>query len=80
MAQPNLALRTTRNGLFSHYVVAGSKNPPPLGVGSVNIEIKDNRVLQARYKGNINCTAEDTKTIESYIASIKIPDKKNQAA
>lgn len=35
MAQPNLALRTTRNGLFSHYVVAGSKNPPPLGVGSV---------------------------------------------
>lgn len=35
MAQPHLALRTTRNGLFSHYVVAGSKNPPPLGVGSV---------------------------------------------
>lgn len=36
--------------------------------------------MQARYKGNINCTAEDTKTIESYIASIKTPDKKNQAA
>jgi len=35
MAQPNLALRTTRNGLFSHYVVAGSRNPPPLDVGSV---------------------------------------------
>lgn len=46
----------------------------------ITIEIKDNRVLQARYKGNINCTAEDTKTIESYIASIKTPDKKNQAA
>ncbi|MCI1768908.1 MAG: relaxase/mobilization nuclease domain-containing protein [Mageeibacillus sp.] len=35
MAQPNLALRTTRNGLFSHCVVAGSKNPLPLGMGSV---------------------------------------------
>lgn len=47
----------------------------------ITIEIKDNRVLQARYKGNINCTAEDTKTIESYIASIKALGKqKNQAA
>lgn len=44
MAQPHLALRTTRNGLFSHYVVAGSKNPPPLGVGSVNEDhLKRNR-------------------------------------
>lgn len=46
----------------------------------ITIEIKDNRVIQARYKGNINCTAEDTKKIENYIASIKTPDKKNQAA
>ena len=38
MTQPDLALRTTRNGLFSHYVVAGSKNPLPLGMGSVNVK------------------------------------------
>ena len=35
MAQPYLALRTTRNGLFSCYVTAGSKNPLPLCIGSV---------------------------------------------
>ena len=37
MAQPYLALRTTRNGLFSHYSVAGSKNPLPLGMVSVKL-------------------------------------------
>ena len=36
MAHPYLALRPTRNRLVSHYVVAGSKNPLPLGMGSVN--------------------------------------------
>lgn len=41
----------------------------------ITIEIKDNRVLQARYKGNINCTPEDTKTIESYIAAIQASKK-----
>ncbi len=35
MAHPYLALRPTRNGLVSHYIVAGSKNPLPLGMGSV---------------------------------------------
>jgi len=35
MAHPYLALRPIRNGLVSHYVVAGSKNPLPLGMGSV---------------------------------------------
>lgn len=35
MAHPYLALRPTRNRLVSHYVVAGSKNPLPLGMGSV---------------------------------------------
>lgn len=30
-----LALRPTRNGLASHYIVAGSKNPLPLGMRSV---------------------------------------------
>lgn len=41
------------------------------------------RLREEKYPLNkltINCTAEDTKTIESYIASIKTPDKKNQAA
>lgn len=33
MAYPNLALRPNRNVLVSHYVVAGSKNPLPLGMG-----------------------------------------------
>ena len=36
MAHPYLALRPTRNGRVSHYAVAGSKNPLPLGMGSVN--------------------------------------------
>ena len=35
MAHPYLALRPTRNGRVSHYAVAGSKNPLPLGMGSV---------------------------------------------
>ena len=35
MAYPHLALRPNRNVLVSHYVVAGSKNPLPLGMGSV---------------------------------------------
>ena len=35
MVQPYLALRTTGNGLFSCYVTARSKNPLPLGMGSV---------------------------------------------
>lgn len=35
MAQPHLALRTTGNGLFSYYIIVGSKNPLPLGMGSV---------------------------------------------
>ena len=35
MAHPYLALRPTRNGRGSHYAVAGSKNPLPLGMGSV---------------------------------------------
>ena len=35
MAHPYLALRPTRNGLVSHYAVAGSKNPLPLGMRSV---------------------------------------------
>ena len=37
MAYPHLALRPSRNVLVSHYVVAGSKNPLPLGMGSVKI-------------------------------------------
>ena len=37
MAYPYLALRPNRNVLVSHYVVAGSKNPLPSGMGSVNI-------------------------------------------
>ncbi|MCR4657221.1 MAG: class I SAM-dependent methyltransferase [Lachnospiraceae bacterium] len=37
MAHPYLALRPNRNVLVSHYVVAGSKNPLPLGMGSVNV-------------------------------------------
>ena len=36
MAYPHLALRPNRNVLVSRYVVAGSKNPLPLGMGSVN--------------------------------------------
>ena len=36
MAHPHLALRPNRNVRVSHYVVAGSKNPLPLGMGSVN--------------------------------------------
>lgn len=36
MAYPNLALRSTRNGLISHYIVAGSKNPLSSDMGSVN--------------------------------------------
>ncbi len=35
MAQPYLALRSTGNGQTSHKKVAGSKNPLPLGMGSV---------------------------------------------
>ncbi len=35
MAYPYLALRPTRNGLVSHYAVASSNNPLPLGMGSV---------------------------------------------
>ena len=35
MAHPYLALRPTRNGRVSHYAVAGSKNPLPLGMGNV---------------------------------------------
>jgi len=42
MAHPYLALRPIRNGLVSHYVVAGSKNPLPLGMGSVK---KENKLL-----------------------------------
>ena len=38
MAHPYLALRPTRNGRVSHYAVAGSKNPLPLGMGSVKFE------------------------------------------
>ena len=38
MAYPHLALRPTRNGLVSHYIVTGSKNPLPLGMGSVKPE------------------------------------------
>jgi len=37
MAHPYLALRPARNGLVSYYVVAGSKNPLPLGMRSVNV-------------------------------------------
>ena len=37
MAHPYLALRPTRNGWVSHYAVAGSKNPLPLGMGSVKM-------------------------------------------
>ena len=37
MAYPHLALRPARNGLVSHYVVAGSKNPTTLVVWSVKI-------------------------------------------
>ncbi len=39
MAQPYLALRSTGNGQTSHKKVAGSKNPLPLGMGSVNPEV-----------------------------------------
>lgn len=35
MAQPYLALRSTGNGQTSHKKAAGSKNPLPLGMGSV---------------------------------------------
>lgn len=35
MAYPYLALRPTRNRLVSHYIMAVSKNPLPLGMGSV---------------------------------------------
>ncbi len=52
MAQPDLALRTTRNGLFSHYVVAGSKNPLPLGMGSVNYSYRGNKAYNIRDTGN----------------------------
>ncbi len=36
MASPYLALRPTGNGLVSHYVVAGSRNPTTSVVWSVN--------------------------------------------
>lgn len=38
MAYPYLALRPTRNGLVSHYIVASSKNPLHLDMGSVKID------------------------------------------
>lgn len=41
MAHPYLALRPDRNVLVSHYVVAGSKNPLPLGMGSVKDKFYD---------------------------------------
>ena len=40
MAQLYLTLRTTGNGLFSCFIAAGSKNPLPLGMGSVKDNIK----------------------------------------
>ena len=40
MAYPNLALRSTRNGLISHYIVAGSKNPLSSDMGSVKDDEK----------------------------------------
>ena len=45
MAHPYLALRPTRNGRVSHYAVAGSKNPLPLGMGSVK-ELQKQTVLR----------------------------------
>lgn len=41
----------------------------------ITIEIQDGKLIQARYKGNKNCTPEDTKTIESYIAAIQASKK-----
>lgn len=45
MAHPDLALRPVRNELVSHCVVAGSKNPLDLSMGSVNY-IKDTQNTQ----------------------------------
>ena len=41
----------------------------------ITIEIQNGKLIQARYKGNKNCTPEDTKTIESYIAAIQASKK-----
>ncbi len=58
MAYPHLALRPNRNVLVSHYVVAGSKNPLPLGMGSV----KDNQhtalAIVASMRHTLHCTKD----------------------
>lgn len=50
MAHPYLALRPTRNRLVSHYVVAGSKNPLPLGMGSVKVSNPGEAISQEDLK------------------------------
>lgn len=58
MAHPYLALRPNRNVMVSHYVVAGSKNPLPLGMVSVKyngtyfLKHKDFDSLILIYKGD----------------------------
>ena len=63
MAYPYLALRPTGNGLVSHYVVAGSRNPTTSVVWSVNVispkmvgikqfPIKDGRYIVLLFKAD----------------------------
>lgn len=67
MAQPYLALRTTRNGLFSHYSVAGSKNPLPLGMGSV----KKSLMLLQMHLGELTVYSQKMSLEKEYIISMK---------
>ena len=59
MAHPYLALRPTRNGRVSHYAVAGSKNPLPLGMGSVKLNASQLAFLTADMRWKVEKGAVD---------------------
>ena len=41
MAQPKLGVQPIRNELVSRYISAATKNPLPLGIGSVKVNNQD---------------------------------------
>ena len=41
MAQPKLGVQPIRNELVSRYISAATKNPLPLGMGSVKVNNQD---------------------------------------
>jgi len=55
MVHPYLALRPTGNRLVSHYIVAGSKNPLPLGMGSIKLG------FQTRMKSLFEISSDQTE-------------------